>query len=677
MSDLSSYYGAVQKILSGVTCNTFKEFSSLRSDEDRIKYVLGLDCVQKAFAVTYQNCTKSAAQSRLLRDKGNYSYQKHDYDEAETYYRQSICFAPWEISSALKTCDGEELALAFANRSATLYQMKKYGACLVDIDLAIFHKYPARLMYKIYDRKGRCHLALGNIAEAVIYFDEAIATLSLAGKNAQQQVATSKSIEAQLAECRSLLQGTVAEKQTSGDGHRPMQAPYVSGRPNTRFSSATQSFDIQYSDTAGRYVRSSEDTLVGNFFIVEKPYASVLSPKSYSNRCYHCFDRFTAPMPCCQCTLIRYCSERCRVASWDDCHELECSFLSQLVSSGTGNIARLALRVVMVTGLRRLLAGCKSNAASVFTDSRGRYKDGYPGAYNLVGNVDKRPTNNVFQYAILASYLVAILQKMDFFTTSPAGDDDEPDCSNAMSKQVIVGGVLLRFLQIIACNGVDVMQTNIGSSVDKSELVGIGLALYTTVSLLNHSCDPNADLIFYKDTCAVRTIQWIGAKQEVRIDYGYLYYSTCRTERRSSLKEQYFFDCACVACSFNWGTKASLKNGIPPLKCARCWVPLLLESRTGEDPKALRCLGCKTIKNPLLYFEALQVSSASAEEAYTHVKQWNILRAIPVLEKHITTVNQYVQQPWKEYVSCLSALKHCYRLLGNVNGIVPAAKHVS
>lgn len=47
------------------------------------------------------------------------------------------------------------------NRSVVLYNISQYEECLSDISAALYFGYPRNLHYKVYERQGRCHQALG------------------------------------------------------------------------------------------------------------------------------------------------------------------------------------------------------------------------------------------------------------------------------------------------------------------------------------------------------------------------------------------------------------------------------------------------------------------------------------------------------------------------------------
>lgn len=64
--------------------------------------------------------------------------------------------------------DTEELALAFANRSAALVHLSDHGRALIDIDQALENGYPSDLRYKLLERRARILSALHRPAEEVI-----------------------------------------------------------------------------------------------------------------------------------------------------------------------------------------------------------------------------------------------------------------------------------------------------------------------------------------------------------------------------------------------------------------------------------------------------------------------------------------------------------------------------
>lgn len=90
---------------------------------------------------------KSDIKSTDLRLKGNQKFRAKEWPEAMWLYNQSLRFA---------TVGSENMSLAYANRSTCFMQMKKYGQCLVDIELARKANYPDRLIHKLVEREATC-----------------------------------------------------------------------------------------------------------------------------------------------------------------------------------------------------------------------------------------------------------------------------------------------------------------------------------------------------------------------------------------------------------------------------------------------------------------------------------------------------------------------------------------
>jgi len=359
-------------------------------------------------------------------------------------------------------------------------------------------------------------------------------------------------------------------------------------------------------------------------------------------------------------TVPRYCSEQCRKQSWETHHSVECRYLGMLIDSNTGAMAHLTVKLLAVTGLARVLK-CRRNPKSssevlrqsLSTNASGVYLGGYVSLYGLLSHSESRSPNELFQYTLLAVWLTDTLYRTAFARSS--SDDKE---------QTMVGGAVLRFLQIVTCNGVEVTELQVADTLHRSHPIRIGLALYPTVSLLNHSCDPVLELIFYGDKCVVRSVQNTRAGRELFIDYGQVYYVVGRAERRAVLSRQYQFDCQCVACSLDWGLKSQLPSGAAMLKCIDCGATLGAGELAG-DP--VECASCWKEQTGLAdRLDMLATSQTTAERAIGDARKFRVTKTtMSALEEHMTLIDKYIQLPWKDYVVCLSTLKQCYRFLGN------------
>jgi hypothetical protein len=123
---------------------------------------------------------KSVTRSIDLRNSGNKAFQKKDDRTALLLYTQSIATAPFPSTSKISKEEmhteltenennytSEALAVALANRSAVLFSMGDHEACLGDVGQALKYNYPNKLLYKLFERRGKCLQALGRIEEAV------------------------------------------------------------------------------------------------------------------------------------------------------------------------------------------------------------------------------------------------------------------------------------------------------------------------------------------------------------------------------------------------------------------------------------------------------------------------------------------------------------------------------
>ena len=92
--------------------------------------------------------------AKEFREAGNKEYSAKKFGLAVKLYTVSAMHAPPA---------SEALALAYANRSAVLVQMKKYSSALKDIRLSVEAGYPTKLRYKLQQRKLQCLLQLGQV----------------------------------------------------------------------------------------------------------------------------------------------------------------------------------------------------------------------------------------------------------------------------------------------------------------------------------------------------------------------------------------------------------------------------------------------------------------------------------------------------------------------------------
>ena len=661
MASSGGYYSAVQRILNHMNPGLMAKFASLDTDIKRIVFARELPFVEESFTIQRALPDKSVHEAQKLREEGNALYVKKDYQRALDMYTRSVCEAPGTPGESV---EDEELSLGLANRSAALFQLDKYRLALQDMILALQHGYPEELRYKLYDRMGKCFQRLNRVDDAKYAFEKAQKYLPSANLTDSKRDTWMESIRESV---RSCVPGnnnntTVTEAPTPPEWGEVREPPLPRKPISTEFPCASKLFSVSYEDDVGRYVRAKQHVKIGDVLLCESPFTAVQSKETLSTHCFQCFRRYEVPTPCLNCKVARFCSGLCRDTAWNSGHELECPFLREIHNAGVGNIGHMGLRVILAAGLETLLSRRTGDRAAnkVLVDSKGEYVGNYEALLDLVGNSTLRNENEMFQYTLLAVYMLLVLKASGFFT------DDILHDRKPFVVENYVAGILLRFLQIIACNGIDIMETNFSGNVAKASQTTLGLGLFPTTALFNHSCNPNLELIFYGRRVVARAIRSVTPGQQLTIDYGYIYYLTELTQRAFCLRSQYYFDCRCDACYQQWPLKAELPAGIPTLKCLHCGYPVSITDQAGTaDPTSARCRKCSRHMTPLAYLEEYYESSKHCDKALDEIRRGNVEGPSRVLETHLAVMEKYLLLPVKEYVTCLSALKQCYRSMGN------------
>ncbi|XP_054516992.1 histone-lysine N-methyltransferase SMYD3 isoform X7 [Pan troglodytes] len=83
-------------------------------------------------------------------------------------------------------------------------------------------------------------------------------------------------------------------------------------------------------------------------------------------------------------------------------------------------------------------------------------------------------------------------------------------------------------------------------TICNAEMQEVGVGLYPSISLLNHSCDPNCSIVFNGPHLLLRAVRDIEVGEELTICY--LDMLMTSEERRKQLRDQYCFECDCFRC---------------------------------------------------------------------------------------------------------------------------------
>ena len=162
----------------------------------------------------------------------------------------------------------------------------------------------------------------------------------------------------------------------------------------------------------------------------------------------------------------------------------------------------------------------------------------------------------VFQYTLTAALLVTMLQKNTAFLSPERAMPGVPGKLRPVQPGMevddkvlhYVGGVLLRHIGQLVGNAHAVTELLEGDDGDVQQ-VRLATGIYSSASMMNHSCIPAIINSFTGSKLVVRAVRTVQAGREVTNCYGPHYRRHTYMERQEMLNNQYMFRCICLACT--------------------------------------------------------------------------------------------------------------------------------
>ncbi|XP_076763579.1 protein-lysine N-methyltransferase SMYD4 [Xylocopa sonorina] len=522
---------------------------ALDTDEERILFTLN---VMLEYNVIPQSSSseKSAEESERLREQGNKVFVSAPLEtgtclKALKLYTESVAYAPYP---------SEQLALAYANRSAVLMKLHKYQLCIDDIDRALALTYPDNLRGKLYVRKVECLNALKrpDVKDAV---KEALCWLEKVSlDDASRKKLSDKLNSAKRIVSSNKVQGQNAVKQ-------PL-LPQIKAC-NVEVPCASDAVAVTYNEEYGRHVVAARQISPGEVLAVEKPYSLMLNPENIRTHCSNCLEVSWANIPCNYCSYAMYCSEECKAMEWKKYHDAECAVFPSMLKLNYSKIdffsLRLAIQAVReATSMEELREELKEVDSWDDPRTKGFCKDGifysdkYRSLLGLVTNSEKRSVQDLFRRSLDASFILYFLATC----TNMFGNPLQKDLSVLMKNvdAIFVGGLILRYQQMIP--------SNVHSFHEERglETVERGAAAMPFFSLFNHSCNPNVSRHSRSKHMVMYAMYPIKKGEQIFDTYGQHYALTPRDERQKRLLKQYYFQCNCLPCRENWPLYYNLKS---------------------------------------------------------------------------------------------------------------------
>eukprot|EP00918_Siedleckia_nematoides_P050098 GHVU01109647.1.p1 GENE.GHVU01109647.1~~GHVU01109647.1.p1 ORF type:complete len:726 (+),score=102.33 GHVU01109647.1:94-2178(+) len=685
-------------------------YTAFKTDKERLDFILKQDIVHNVLLLEPEYEDKSAEKALNAREDGNKFFKKKSYLNALDQYTRRVQYAKtpgWDYTPiksdagdgtppsaeskenstatekadpvveekpAQKTSSEEEkavienenlLAMAYANRSAALLHLKKFELCLRDIDLALGSGYPEDSRYKLYDRQAKCHALLKNREGAEQSLKQAKENLNVSKLDDKGKLLWTKSLDKQIENCAKIPGDSVSSENT---GVKKSHPPKLDGEPSEKFSAFSNLTDIRLTPNHGRGLFAEKEIRMGKVLLKEQPYATVLFPDFNVTHCHHCLTRVLAPLPCDQCAGVLFCSKECKEQAWGSYHKHECKLMALLTPEWCGKIGHLALRIVLQADSKLLKTIFDASPAEPENDplKQGFNEIGVYGGntYSTITSLNINSTNRkameIFEFGVAAVFLLKISQMTSFFK--------DVDIQNNVEDQVRLSEAYLKLLQIVQSNSFGVMQLDNSEKFDSDTTTAIGRALYPTLALVNHSCDPNSEVNFFGKEVIIRPSRNIKKGQEITVSYGPLFFKDPKSERREMLKKNYQFDCQCQACKEKWLQWQMLVCEYPTFKCGEC--DILLDMEQIKDNSSIKCKSCGYTQNIQEGLARLESSHEGYYQALQHAMAGRTDMALEGLEEHMASMQSCLTHPWKDLVSCQQAIRNCYLRRANT-GAVP------
>ncbi|XP_075166218.1 SET and MYND domain containing, class 4, member 3 isoform X1 [Haematobia irritans] len=621
-----------------------------KNDLERIQFVenfKGLSGHDEKLQIRKESHGKNAAAGLDFKEKGNMAFKAQKWIEAMVLYTKSYVALPEDKVS--------EKAIVLANRSAALYHLDKYDEAMIDIKRSMDYGYPKDLIYKLYERLARCYMAKKDYPNTIKYFKTMItamddATSLAAARKSQLNTVAMTMIKMLERDPRTTKQMEIRKKKgLTGD-----EMPCLAIADEMEFISPDVRFDENRME--GRFARAAADIKVGEEILVEKPFVAVLLEKFSKTHCENCFIRTAIPVACPKCVDVIYCSEKCQKRAANTYHKYECGLLTTVWSSGASINCHMALRIFTNKSVQHFLEiADKIDEKLSVAELQKIPKDDYRRIAHLVRHEEDRSASNFFQHGLMARFLTKCLIAANYFGENPKKENIER-----------IEALALRNLQFLQFNTHEVAELHKSQTDGSEKTQFIGGALYPTLALFNHSCDPSVVRYFRGTTIHINMIKPVEAGLQISENYGPIYTQETRSERLAKLKDLYKFECCCDACLENWPTFDKLPTDVIRFRCdAPNKCNAVIEIPPNCNDFMVKCLTCNESTNILKGLKVMQDTEMMTRTAKRLYDTGDYSKALNKYVDLIKIMSEVLAPPFPDYCQCQQFLKDCFLHLGN------------
>ena len=401
---------------------------------------------------------KDENKAKNYREHGNSAYMLKDFCKAFNCYSIAILYSPTNNESS-------ELALAYGNRSAVFFELRKWENCLIDIDFAMSNGYQSyKKNRKLFFRKIECLIALNR-------FNEARSVLEQLPE--QQNLNVDPFENDRINQFRLKLNGnktlSEANEKVNNLSLKSVISPLQNFEPSKNFPVINSKIEIEYNEALEGRLVVKQGINIGEIIIIESPNVSVLMKNHEHSYCHHCHLNVQCKkvsmtflpkgkptlifyilwiitktyyysiklyiVACDHCTNVIFCSPNCRTMA-QKYHKFECPILPILHKNYMGHLAFRLLVTTKVETIREVVEAFNKKQTPLINSDSEKDFSRYMQVYQLVTSY-KFDEDELLRFTVTAGILARLALYSKY---------------TSKKSELFIGGVLLRHLLQLVTN---------------------------------------------------------------------------------------------------------------------------------------------------------------------------------------------------------------------------------